>query len=182
MRPPGAILLPGRVLNSPPPELRSRRPPRKRDLTTMPKAYLTKEQAAKTSGRSVRRLLELASAGRIRKRIIRDNKNGNRELAVFDAGDIADLAKGKIHPRGALQISGPVRPDASLQHAEVASVNHLIPRLWLTIAEAADYSGLPASFLSQLVDQKRLPALDVGVRPGGRWRVSKRDIDAITTF
>jgi excisionase family DNA binding protein len=52
-------------------------------------------------------------------------------------------------------------------------------RPWLTIDEAADYSGLPASFLLGMIEEKRLGALDVGVRAGGRYRVSRRDIDAI---
>jgi excisionase family DNA binding protein len=52
-------------------------------------------------------------------------------------------------------------------------------RPWLTVDEAADYSGLPASFLLSLIDGKRLGALDVGVRAGGRYRVARRDVDAI---
>jgi len=138
--------------------------------------YLTKDDAAKRSGRSVRRLLELASRGQLRKRIIRDAKNGNRALTLFHAGDIAALADGEA-PHGALQISGPVRPIAALpQGEELAKA----PRLWLTLAEAADYSGLPASYLLAQIGEKKLPALDVGVRPGGRWRISRHDLKAIS--
>lgn len=149
----------------------------------MAQSYLTKDAAAKRSGRSVRRLLELASTGRIKKRIIRDPANGNRELTLFSSRDIDRLAKGKITPpvSTALQISGPVRHLAALQQGEPASVIPPTPqRPWLTIAEAADYSGLPESFLHSLVTDGKLAALDVGVRAGGRWRIARRDIDAIS--
>lgn len=148
----------------------------------MERSYLTKEVASKRSGRSVRRLLELAAAGRIRKRIIRDPAKGNRELTLFHAGDIDLLAKGKLPPAApapsaALEISGPVRPVAALPQGEAASI---APRPWLTIAEAADYTGLPAAFLYRMIVDRKLPALDVGQRRGGRWRVARRDLDSIS--
>src|SRR5215471_901231 len=137
--------------------------------------YLTKDVAAKRSGRSVRRLLEIASRGGIRKKIIRDANNGNRALTLFHAQDIAALAE---NPKAPLQISGPLRePPAAMQHSENAEQKTTRP--WLTLAEAADYSGLPAGFLAELVTNGKLPALDVGVRAGGRWRVAKRDLDSI---
>ena len=143
--------------------------------------YLNKETAARRSGRSVRRLLELAAAGRIRKQIIKDEKNSGRALAVFHAGDIAQLAKGEMPPvNGALQISRPVRHVAALPQPEIASVIPPTPRPWLTLAEAAEYTGLPESFLAKRIGEGKLPALDVGPRPGGHWRVSRRDLDAIT--
>lgn len=52
-------------------------------------------------------------------------------------------------------------------------------RQWMTLAEADAYIGLPEGFLLIQVKAGKLPALDVGVRPGGRWRVSKRDLEAI---
>ena len=140
-------------------------------------AYITKEIAAQRSGRSVRRLLELANRGSIRKRIVKDETNGNRALAVFHAGDIDALARGENPPPRALQISDPVRPVAALPQGE-ETANHAAPRLWLTIAEAADYSGLPASFLLHMITCKKLLALDVGPRPGGRWRIARRDLEA----
>ena len=143
----------------------------------MTREYITKDVAAKRSGKSVRRLLELAAAGRIRKQILQDPKNGNRALTVFNAGDIAQLAKPSTT---ALQISGPMRPPVAALPQPVASVIPPTQRLWLNLAEAADYSGLPASFLVQRIDAKKLPALDVGVRPGGRWRIAKRDLEGIT--
>jgi len=125
----------------------------------------------------VRRLLELASRGLLRKRIVRDGKNGNRALTLFNGQDIDALATQSEAP--ALLLSGPVRPLALPMPGE-PKASFESPRLWLTLAEAADYSGLPATFLIQLVAEKRLPAFDVGVRPGGRWRIARRDLDGIS--
>ena len=141
--------------------------------------YLTKEVAAKRSGRSVRRLLELAAAGRIRKTITADPKKGNRAIALFDARDIDQLARG-VMPPTSLQISGPVRKNgAALSHMAPAPLVEPSQHLWLTVEQGAGYIGLPASFLQELIETGRLKALDVGVRRGGRWRVSKRDLDSI---
>lgn len=50
-------------------------------------------------------------------------------------------------------------------------------RLWLTLQESVDYSGLPAGVLIEFIGAGRLPALDVGRgRRGGRWRVRKVDL------
>lgn len=137
--------------------------------------YLTKEVAAKRSGRSVRRLLELAAAGKVRKKIVQDPRNNNRPISLFNAADIDALARGETSTAMVLQAKAPPVPFAAMpQRAAPIS-----DRPWLTLDEAADYSGLPASFLLGMIKRKKLPALDVGPRKGGRWRVAKRDIDAI---
>lgn len=54
------------------------------------------------------------------------------------------------------------------------------PHDWLTLAEAAAAThGLPESFLLGLIHAGELPCCDVGVRPGGRYRVKRRDLEAI---
>ena len=55
--------------------------------------YINKDLAASRSGLSVRRLLELAARGTIRKRHVRDPKS-KRQIAVFDARDIAMIKAG----------------------------------------------------------------------------------------
>jgi hypothetical protein len=62
---------------------------------------------------------------------------------------------------------------------------------WLTLDEAVEYSGLPRAFLLELLKDAehdsavgfvttKLPALDVGKgRRGGRWRIARRDLDAL---
>ena len=53
------------------------------------------------------------------------------------------------------------------------------PRPWLTLDEAAEYSGLPASAVARLIHAGKLRALDVGIRPGGRYRIRRADLDAL---
>ena len=142
----------------------------------MPEEYLTKDVAAKRSKRSARRLLELAAAGRIRKIVRPDPKNGHRAIALFHKDDIMALAHGDGLPPAALQKSAPVRPVAALPQP-VASV--IPPTPWLTLAEAEAYTGLPQLILRHLIHEGKLPALHVGVRAGGQYRVAKRDLDAI---
>ena len=160
----------------------------------MPRSYLTKEVAAKQSGRSVRRLLELAKEGKIRKTIIRDPANNNRELAMFDARDIAKLA---LIPLGGAEFRLPGLPAprpgplatalAPAPRPQPKPVAPVIPptappplRPWLTLDEAEAYSGLPAGFLRRLIRENRLPAFDTGPRPDGKWRIARRDLDALS--
>jgi len=140
--------------------------------------YLNKALAARRSGLSVRRLLELAQKGVIRKHHVRDPES-KRTIAVFPVEDL-DRLKASDQTLAVLQSS---RSGAALQQLNAASgiVPTLseIPRAWLTAAEAAGYSGLPESFLVELVKRGKLAALDVGIRPGGRWRIARRELDAL---
>lgn len=53
------------------------------------------------------------------------------------------------------------------------------PTVWLTLDECAEVTGLPASLVHSLIASGALPALDVGIRAGGKWRVKRTDLDAI---
>jgi excisionase family DNA binding protein len=48
--------------------------------------------------------------------------------------------------------------------------------------EAAAYTGLPQSTLRKLVARRKLPALDIGPRLGGRWRMKRSDLDGISAI
>jgi hypothetical protein len=50
-------------------------------------------------------------------------------------------------------------------------------RLWLTLEQAADYSGLPAAVLLNFIALKKLNTLNVGRRRGGQWRIRRLDLD-----
>jgi excisionase family DNA binding protein len=147
--------------------------------------YLNKELAAKRSGLSVRRLLELAQRGSLRKKIVR-NPETNQRMAVFCTEDLDRIKTGDTRKVG----------DAAMRHILSQPTNAGIDALvrgagqlfeakqhsrpWMTAEEAADRTGLPASFLVGLIIAGKLPALDVGVRPGGRYRIAWRDLDAIS--
>ena len=51
--------------------------------------------------------------------------------------------------------------------------------LCLTLDEAAEYSGLPASYLLARIRDGSLTAADVGVRRGGRYRIARAHLDTI---
>ena len=170
--------------------------------------YLNKDAAAKRSGLSVRRLQELAHRGTIQRRFVKDPRT-KRDIAVFAAGDLDRLKQGKpfwkmngheILPLSSSDAAAPHSGKTPRETPEEGSLTELVAkfllevnasrekvtaapaaveRLWLTLAEADAYIGLPEGFLLLQVKSGKLPALDVGVRPGGRWRVSKRDLEAI---
>ncbi|MGC9948468.1 MAG: excisionase family DNA-binding protein [Bryobacteraceae bacterium] len=56
------------------------------------------------------------------------------------------------------------------------------PGQWLSLAEAAAYTGLPQSILRKMLANRKLPGLDTGPRFGGRWRIKRSDLDNISAI
>jgi len=54
------------------------------------------------------------------------------------------------------------------------------PGQWLSLPEAAAYTGLPQSTLRQLLANRKLPGFDTGPRLGGRWRIKRSDLDNLS--
>jgi excisionase family DNA binding protein len=73
--------------------------------------------------------------------------------------------------------AGAVVPARSMAPVAAPALRH--EWAWLTLAEAEDYIRLPASYLLYMIECNELPARDVGIRAGGRWRVKRSDLDAI---
>jgi excisionase family DNA binding protein len=122
--------------------------------------YLSKAIAAERLKISVRRLMEVSEAGKL-KRYWEYDPATRRKTTMFRASDVSRLVA-EMTPKAI----GPASEPAP-------------PRPWLNLDESAEYSGLPASVLRDLVAGGHLPALDVGVRPGGRFRVRRADLDAL---
>jgi len=155
--------------------------------------YLNKELAAKHTGLSPRRLCDLAQHGYIRKKFEVDPKS-KRQIAVFATEDLDKIVRGESSQTWAspdtrkVSVAAMQQPtnggidamargaDGRLTPIEAKHYN----RPWMTADEAADRTGLPASFLLGLVVAGKLPALDVGVRPGGRYRIAWRDLEMLT--
>jgi excisionase family DNA binding protein len=153
----------------------------------MPKKVdlLTKQIAAERLGLSVRRVMELSNDGTFTRHRAFD-PDTKREAVMFDADEVekfkasASATPAPYDPSRGLA----VRPRLPLDEYDIDDGDELhdlrgAGRLWLTLAEAAEYSGLPASILQAMVEVGELAALDVGVRPGGHWRVRRLDLDAI---
>jgi excisionase family DNA binding protein len=153
--------------------------------------YVTKAIAAARLGLSVRRVLELSAQGAIKRQHVTDPLTRRRQT-VFLAADIDVLAERlaqngnyrmAIYHNGATGAgeAAALRPLQTVSAALPGPSAVLAPpdRPWLTVGEAAAYSGLPASFLLMLIAKRCLAALDVGIRPGGRYRIARRDLDGI---
>jgi excisionase family DNA binding protein len=143
--------------------------------------YISKQIAAARLGLSVRRVLELSNTGVIRRRQVVDPDTKRRQTvllardvqrAVVDGQKRLVAYRGSAAQAGEMAALPPVQPPLQLPAPAP-------DRPWLTVDEAAHYSGLPASFLLGMIEERRLGALDVGVRVGGRYRVARRDVDAI---
>lgn len=148
--------------------------------------YISKDAAAKQLNLSVRRVQDLAKDGKIKSKLERNPETGHMTL-MFHAGDVAayqqrqEEASKLPAPRLKDGMIGvpfrqPFMPFVATTPPEPVFA---VPQAWLTLDQAASYSGLPASFLRSLIDSGTLAAFDTGPRPGGRWRVAKRDLDTL---
>ncbi len=151
--------------------------------------WITKEAAAKyltvrRNGRkpepiSPRRILEYTQAGALRSALQR-GKSGQQEVMVLLA-DVLRLQQERENPPALPAV--PREPKQKLLGPPASAALSAAPvphsRAWLTLDESSEYTGLPPAFLQSLVDAGTLPALNVGVRPGGRWRIKRADLDAI---
>ena len=152
--------------------------------------WISKSEAARLLDKSERTVLAMAADGRIQAKQEKDPTHGQK-VTLFHAGDVARLAEG-LTTSVSLQVGTQAIANlpARLSDSEVvaqfkramfdggAAVDRPL-KPWLTINEAAEYSGLPASTVRALIDAGQLPSLDCGPRPGGRYRVKRADLDSI---
>jgi site-specific recombinase XerD len=122
---------------------------------------VSKAAAAELLGLSVRRVLELSLSGAITRRQVTDPVTKRRRTVLL-AADLDEFAKS----RGRAPQSNTAPP---VQHT-----------LWLSLEEAAAYSGLPVNYLARQIRAGHLAAIDVGVPPDVCYRVARRDLDSIT--
>jgi hypothetical protein len=160
--------------------------------------WIDKAEAAKRLKISERTALALASEGKIATR--RERNPATNQVAVqFDAVSVDRYGYLREHPEEK-PAPPPKPPKAEIAPAPandenavalfVQALQAVLPAYpatppapsggWLTVMDGAAYCGLPAPVLHALIKAKRLPAWDVGVRRGGRWRVCRRDLDALT--
>jgi excisionase family DNA binding protein len=146
-------------------------------LQTSTPQKITKAVAAERLGVSERTVLAMAMAGKVK---ATKERGENGQMAwSFDAGDIERY----LWARSQSDWIGAGRVKSSTTKALVQVAQPLpaaIPlKPWMTIKEAAVYTGLPVSLFIQLINRKQLSAFDVGPRPGGRYRVSRAALDKL---
>jgi excisionase family DNA binding protein len=86
----------------------------------------------------------------------------------------------KLAVRATRAVAFPDASQAGVTSAFQPPIYH--PSQWLSLAEGAAYTGLPQSTLRRLLATRKLPALDTGPRFGGRWRIKRSDLDAISAI
>jgi excisionase family DNA binding protein len=148
---------------------------------------------------SPRRVLELAKEGRLQSERVKDPKT-NQITVRIRAGSVERFLDEKkdglqkpliISDKNANGMPAREVREPQTSHALADLVRELCERcapaepahLWLTLQEAAEYSGLPSATLLEFIAARRLPVLDVGRgRRGGRWRIRKVDLREMGPF
>jgi excisionase family DNA binding protein len=150
----------------------------------------TKREAAVQLDVSGRSIDDLLKQGRLKKRI---RRGSGPPVVVVDPASIAECRQAECRqapgasvalarigdPRLARTRSG-IAP-SGLEAAFLAFLQSKIPsslvpverRIFLTMAESAEYSGLPVAFLRRLIASGKLKAL----RTGAGWRVSRAELE-----
>ena len=145
--------------------------------------WLTQEDAAARLGMSVRRMLEYASAGKIQteKGV---NEETQRPTLKMHAGDVERLVEERSQQKAGTQMRALAtvdyskRPAAEQVRALLAGNGAAAAGLkpWLTLDQAAEYSGLSRVLLYELIRDGVLPARCDHVA-SDRWRICRQDLD-----
>ncbi len=157
-----------------------------------PGGWLTKKEAAERLGLSESRVAAMGVIGRLDQEIrpndIRTSRgrspDSNQTVTLFNEGDVERVIFNRKNPAEVAKVPARLNKPSfedlamgayvkSIQDASVSA------RPWITVLEAAEYSGLSASAIEKLIKSKQLAALDCGPRPGGRYRVKRTDLDKL---
>ena len=149
-----------------------------------PDAWLGKAEAAEFLGVSVRQIEYRAARGEIRKRTMPKERHeraarivySREDLAAIRAGEVKNTARWLFQPSphlaaGVARFLALPRPliDALRERREPAAA----ARPWLSLADAAEYSGLPTFFLLLQARRGAAWALNVGQGSKAHWRFNR---------
>lgn len=144
-----------------------------------PPGWITKPEAAKRLNRSESRVSNIEG---IRKQLVRHPKS-QQFVNLCHEGDVERILYAREHPGEVSRV--PAKADKPNPFG-VSALSKLFRepdepafKPWLTVAEAAGYTGLPKSMIEYLIAVRSLSALDCGPRPGGKYRIKRTDLDAI---
>jgi hypothetical protein len=170
-----------------------------------PQEWIPKSAAAKLLGVSLRQVERREQNGYIEKRIEPRLAHESMGRVLYSRSDVIALKSGKpnIHARevpisesqpGGEKSAGAGRAlavvarkadpfaglPAFLAQLGAAYPAPAAPRLWLTLEEAAEHSGLPASWLKRRAEDGSIDALNVGTAKACRWRFNRDALGKIT--
>lgn len=157
---------------------------------TMPDVshWLTKQQAAQALGVSIKTVENLHSSKQLQK--AKRTRPGLPPIAVYHPDDVERLRKARQPPNGqpfvlpanaslpaARDTVVPNKLDFSVLFENLSRTSNvrIAERVYLTMAEASAYSGLPRTHLHNLIKEATLPAL----KTGAGWRIRRRDLESL---
>lgn len=164
-----------------------------------PGEWLMKEDAAKFMKSTVRTIERLARTGRVQRRLLPRAANERQARVVFLRSDLEAVLNGgrsepvplpsaglTVQQRDQLARAFAVRNGSLLPAAEThtteaeargrVAVAHS-SRAWLTLSEAAEYSGLEAAFIAQRLRKSELEHIGQGPKS---WRILRSSLDSWT--
>ena len=124
--------------------------------------WITKKDAAEAVGTTVRQIERYMQRGLLRKQMA-EGRNG--PVALVNAEDCRRVK----HRREAGPVTVAIEKPAPLALAAPAEAPQP-PRPWLTLVEAAEFSGLPASWLKRAATSGQVEAINCGSIERPRWR------------
>jgi DNA-binding CsgD family transcriptional regulator len=175
------------------PQTQETQPPEARE-------WLDKHEAAKRLDLNWRTVLAMAKAGKIRSEKVRDPETRQRVVKLH-AGDIQRLCYDRDHPEPTTPLTRREKTVAEAvnnleSNRQIAARLNLgtetldelleriyqkmgvagrlaTPKPWLTLEEAAEYSGLPLRWLRTKAAEGSIHAIDVGSGQRHIWRFNR---------
>ena len=137
-------------------------------------SWISTRQAAEALGvteRTIRRMCEERKIGSRVQRV-----KGRKPFRVVNAVDLERLAAEQSRPALISEVPAQ-RPPAMVKEREAAPVTYIV-RPWLTLDEAAEFSGLPKSWLllqarGGIGREPFVHAINVGTERRASWRFSR---------
>jgi excisionase family DNA binding protein len=160
--------------------------------------WLTKQQAAEAIGVSTKTVEKLADAKQLQQAMLR--RPGKPSIAVYHPDDVARV-RAERNPEAEPFVLPP--EDSPSQNVENPSPTSRVPalaksqnalgsfaaiaemfrppdrvrlaeRLFLTLDEASELSGLPKAYLRSLMAEGK-----IGLKACGRWRIRRADLEKL---
>ena len=155
------------------------------------KQWLGKLEAAKLLGVSVRQLELKTAQGKVQKRTLPKLPSERSARVVYFREDLDAIRAGRPNHHGenghetangastlARKPFAPSGDALALLTAALARIAPAAPvvRPWLTLAEAVEYSGLPAAYLVASARKGTFRAINVGTGAREFWRFSREGL------
>lgn len=172
----------------------------KRNTVTIDPDWLEKEPAAKRLGVGMRQLENRAAKGEIRKSKMERQPHERAARVLYSIQDIDAIKAGKPNQYG--EVDAPAEAKSDLQKqliksgdfansadpfaglaAHLAKLSAAFPsaaepaKPWLSLKEAAEYSGLPAAWLLEQARAGQLRAVNTGKGSREFWKFNRAALE-----